>query len=595
MAQLDRFWRNYLRRYAGWYLLGVICLVATNALTVAIPGFVKEAIDALARGDGANEARDWAIAIVFAGLGIIVVRTLSRTLFFNPGRAVEFRVKNALFRHLLTLPRTFFDRLPAGEIISRGTNDTNAVRSLAGFATLQLFNVVLMLALTLGKMTTMDPVMTLYCALPLTGALVVLRFAVRAMFSWTREAQSEIARLSGRILETYQSIGMLRAYGAIEASHRRFDVANDRLLEIGLALTRIRAWLLPIISVVGSLTIVLVLFVGGRRVIAGDLSIGDIAAFSVYIGILVNGLISLGWMVNAMQRGWIALGRVDEVLDEPVVAHEGRLSLPPARGQGPEISVRNLSFGYDAEAPVLDDISFDVASGEVVGIFGLTGSGKSTLLSVLARVHEAPPGAVHMDGVDIAAAPVRAHWHRLAYVTQEPFLFSRSIRANITWALDTDEVDDSALQSVLNDACLTPDLAQFPEGISTVVGERGITLSGGQRQRVALARAFFRDYDLLLLDDVLSAVDHATEEQLVDAIYARTAFEGGGRRTAVIVSHRLSVLSKADRVLVLEDGKMVDIAPHAELITREDGAYRRAWQLQQAADRLAALEGGQGG
>ena len=254
MGQLARFWSDYLQRYAGWYLLGVICLVATNLLTVAIPGFVKEAIDGLTRGDDLTSTRAWAVAIVGAGIGIMIVRTLSRTLFFNPGRAVEFQVKNALFRRLLLLPRTFYERHLAGELISRGTNDTNAVRSLAGFATLQFFNVVLMLALTLIKMTALDATLTLYCALPLTVAVLILRVAVRAMFVWAQRAQEQVATLSARILESYHSMSMLRAYGAVSAAHARFDDANEELLTIGLALTRIRAWLLPVISVVGNLT-----------------------------------------------------------------------------------------------------------------------------------------------------------------------------------------------------------------------------------------------------------------------------------------------------------------------------------------------------
>ena len=594
MKHLAQFWRDYLQRYAGWYLLGIACLVATNALTVAIPGFVKEAIDALSEGQSPDDARGWAIAVVLAGLGIIVVRTLSRTLFFNPGRAVEFRLKNALFRHLLNLPRRFYDQLSAGEIISRGTNDTNAVRSLAGFATLQLFNVILMLALTLGKMSALDASLTLYCALPLALALLVLRMAVRAMFRWTKAAQVEIATLSSRILESYQSIGMLRAYGALEGAYARFDASNEELLHIGLALTRIRAWLLPVISVVGSLTVVLVLFIGGKRVIAGELSVGDIAAFSVYVGILVNGLIGLGWMVNAMQRGWIALGRVNAVMEAEGYEEASSQPIPASSSFGPSISVQGLNYGYEPEKLVLRDISFDIAPGEVVGVFGLTGAGKSTLLSLLARVREAPKGSIRFDGADIGELSVKAHWHRLAYVTQEPFLFSRSIRANITWAPDDEEVDEAALNAVIRDASLNADLSRFGEGLNTLVGERGITLSGGQRQRLALARAFYKDYQLLLLDDVLSAVDHQTEEELVDAIYRRTRLADGSKRTAIIVSHRLSVLARADKVLVLEDGQLTRVAPHAELI-QHPGAYQRAWRLQEAADRLAALEGGSHG
>jgi len=240
----------------------------------------------------------------------------------------------------------------------------------------------------------------------------------------------------------------------------------------------------------------------------------------------------------------------------------------------------------------------------VVAVFVIKGSGKSTLLSVLSRVREAPAASVFMDGVDVTTVPPRDHWRRLAYVTQEPFLFSRSVRANITWRRDDEAIDDASLGRVIADAALEPDLAVLPDGISAIIGERGITLSGGQRQRVALARAFYRDYDLLLLDDVLSAVDHATEERLIAAIYARASrrTEGGptpadpdGRQcTTLVVSHRLSVLARADRVLVLEDGRLVDSGPHAELITRDTGTYRRTWELQQAAVRLEELEEAEG-
>jgi ATP-binding cassette subfamily B protein len=283
---------------------------------------------------------------------------------------------------------------------------------------------------------------------------------------------------------------------------------------------------------------------------------------------------------------------VDDVMDVPVGRPAVTDTIPASGARGPSVEVRGLHFGYGDGPLVLDDIGFSVQSGEVVGVFGMTGAGKSTLLSVLSRVHDPPAGTVFMDGVDVTAVPIRDHWRRLAYVTQEPYLFSRSVRANITWRRDEETVDEEALATVLADAALEPDLGALPDGLATVVGERGVTLSGGQRQRVALARAFFRDHDLLLLDDVLSAVDHATEERLVDAIYARTTGANGQRRTAIVVSHRLSVLARADRVLVFRDGRIVDSGPHAELVERRGGIYRRAWEHQQAADRLAALEGG---
>ena len=589
VARLLRFWRDWLRRYALLYLLGVVCLIATNALTVAIPSFVQYAIDALAAGEGPDGATPWAFAILAAGVGIVIVRTLSRTLFFNPGRTVEFRIKNELFQRLLVLPSSFYDRMRPGEIISRGTNDTGSVRALAGFATLQLFNVVFMLVLTLGRMLVLDPFLTLVCALPLVGAALILRKAIAVMFTYIRSLQEQIATLSDRILETYNGVAVLQAYGAMSGAHARFDDANDRLLDLGVGLLKVRAWLLPVVSVVGSLCIVVLLLVGGRMVVAQELTIGALAAFSVYISILVTGLTSLGWMINSVQRGWISLDRVLTVIDAVDDRPAPTSPMPSPGAGGHALSVRGLTFTYPGDGePVLSDVSLDVAEGETVGIFGFTGSGKSTLLDVLGRVREPGAGTVFVDGVDVVDVPVQDYWRQVAFVTQEPFLFSKSIRDNIGWqGSAADGPEPARLERAVEDAALSPDLEVLPERLDTVVGERGITLSGGQRQRVALARAFYRDFDVLLLDDVLSAVDHATEGLLIDAIYRRSREADGGPRTTVVVSHRVSVLARADRVLVLDGGRLVDSGTHDALVSRE-GPYLQAWRLQQAAQALEA-------
>jgi ATP-binding cassette subfamily B multidrug efflux pump len=586
VQRLTRFWTLYLRRYAVWYVLGVAFLVATNALTVAIPGFVKHAIDSLAAGEGPRSAVRFAWAILGAGLGIIIVRTLSRTFFFNPGRTAEFRVKNALFDRVLALPRRFFEQMRPGEIISRGTNDSNSVRALAGFASLQLFNVILMLALTLGRMVALDLRLTLTCGIPLVAAALVLRLGVRAMFTLTIEGQQQVATLSDRILETYNGVSVVHAFGALPGVLERFDEANERMLAIGTGLAKVRAWLLPVVSVVGSLCVVLLLWVGGRQVVEGTLSLGDLAAFSVYINILVTGLTSLGWLVNAVQRGYISLGRVDDVLYADIARPDVTCALPPPPPAGHSFEVRGLSFRHpdapEASPPVLDDLSFRIAAGETLGVFGLTGTGKSTLLDLLARVREPAPGTVLLDGVDIREVAVGDYWRRVAYVTQDPYLFSETIRENITLGDGSADDTSRALEAAAA-AELTQDLAALPAGLETVVGERGVTLSGGQRQRVALARAFYRDFDVLLLDDVLSAVDHATEGRLIDAIYKRIDAERA--RTAVVVSHRVSVLARADRVIVLDGGRIVAEGTHEQLV-RRGGPYAHAWRLQRAAEAL---------
>ncbi|MGK0361055.1 MAG: ATP-binding cassette subfamily B multidrug efflux pump [Bradymonadia bacterium] len=577
MALLLRFWRDYPNRYRLFYGLGLLCLLATTGLTVAIPAFVQWAVDALNTGQSAT---GWAIAVLGAGIGIMIVRTLSRTLFFNPGRAVEFRMKSDMFDHLLKMPQRFFDEMKAGDIISRGTNDANSMRALIGFASLQLFNVIFVLVLTCGRMFSMDVMLTLYCIVPLAISALVLRFAVRKMFAVFAQHIRQVASLSARILETYSGVALLQAYNALPSAMTRFDKENIRLLELAEKLLRIRSWMLPVVSVTGNLCVVIVLFVGGGMVIEDQgFTIGQLAGYIVYVNILVGGIISFGWLIGSVQRGYLGLARMYEVLDAESGRPEPTATLPERPAGGHDIVVSDLSFTHpDADAPVLQNVDFSVAPGETLGIFGLTGSGKSTLLNLLARVYDPPPGSVTISGVDITTVPTQAYWRAVAYVPQEAFLFSKTVAENIALADRPEAVDPARLQQALADAALADDLTGFDKGLDTLVGERGVTVSGGQRQRTALARAFYRDFDVLLLDDVMSAVDHATEHALIKSLYRRTA-----GRTTLVVSHRISVLAKADRIIVLDEGRLVAEGQHVDLAAG-DGPYARAWALQKVVD-----------
>ncbi|MBU1430207.1 ABC transporter ATP-binding protein/permease [Myxococcota bacterium] len=601
MRRLLRFWREYARRYRRYYLLGVIALIATNVLTVAIPSFVQHAVDALAEG---SDAMGWVWALAITGLGVMGVRTLSRTLFFNPGRTVEFRVKVGMFEHLLELPKLFYDRLTVGDIISRGTNDANAMRALIGYGTLQLFNVALTLTLTLGRMIQLDWALTLICLPPLILAALIMRHAVLSMFGLFGQAQAQLSRLSARILESYHGVGVVQAYGAEAGVLARFDEENDQLYALSERLLWIRAWLLPVVGGVGQACVVLLLYFGGARVIAGELSVGLLTAFIVYIQILVPGLTSLGFLIGAAQRGYIGLGRIYEVLDAPLERPEAEAAAPQGGG-APRLEVEDLHFSYPAretgvksahptgspqrdtsdalpaqdrggEGFGLKGLRFK-AEGQVLGIFGLTGAGKSTLLDLLARVYDPPPNTVRLNGVDVRALPLNDYWRAVAYVPQSAFLFSQSARANI--ALGADEIDEARLAAAIEDAALE-DLEGLSEGLDTIIGERGVTLSGGQRQRAALARAYYRDFDLLLLDDVMSAVDTHTERRLIEALYRRAKGQ-----TVVLVSHRISALAEADHIIVLHEGAQIDEGSHAALISRE-GPYREAWRLQRLSQAL---------
>ncbi len=593
MNRLIRFWKDYASRYKYWYALGVVCLIATNLLTVAIPRFIQYAIDSIDKNDDISVAIRWGLIVSLSGLAVILVRTLSRTLFFNPGRTIEFRVKSDLFDHLLRLPRKFFDKNRPGDLISRGTNDANAMRALVGFGTLQLFNVSFILILTLGRMLQLNMYLTALCAGPLVIGAIVMRHAVIKLWTMQYEFITQLSVISDRILESYAGVGVIQSFGAQEAAQARFEVENRRLLDLAEQMLRIRSWILPIVSVASQVCVVIVLFAGGRMVMASaestdpayHLTIGELSAFIAYVAILATGLRSLGFLIGAVQRGYLSLGRIYEILDSSADRTPAISELPSPSAGGHGVEIRDLSFTYPgSEDPVLRGVNLNISPGQTLGIFGPTGSGKSTLLRLIARTYDPPEGTIMLSGVDARDIEIQEYWRSVAMVRQEPFLFSKTVRENIALSIAPEQVDEEKMQSALRDASLEMELGELSDGLETIVGERGVTLSGGQRQRVALSRSLYRDFDLLLLDDVMSAVDHATEEYLIEAIYRRMA-----GRSCVLVSHRISVLSHADHVVVLDDGRVIDSGTHEALLQRP-GPYRKAWRLQKVAEQIGLQE-----
>ncbi|MEE2787241.1 MAG: ABC transporter ATP-binding protein [Myxococcota bacterium] len=585
MNRFKRFWFEFARRYQRWYVLGIVCLIATNALTVTIPTFIQRAIDALDAGEGLTGAGQWALMIIVAGFGVMAVRTLSRTLFFNPGRTIEFRVKSKLFDHLLRQPRRFFSTFTPGDIISRGTNDTSAMRALVGFATLQLFNVAFTLTFSFGRMLQMEATLAVYCLIPLLIGVAIMRLAVALLYRYQAAILAQVALLSERILESYGGHAVLQAYGALPGAWARFDDANQHHLELGERIVLIRNWLMPIVSVLGQLAVVVVLWVGGQRVMNQTMTIGELSAFIAYVTILATGLRLAGFLIGSTQRGYIALGRLFEVLDVEPKRPLADADLDVDRLFEQDVSIRDLTFTYPgSEEPVLRDINLTISHGETIGLFGPTGSGKTTLLSCLARIYEPPAEQIFLGEVDVGRIPIDAFWTGVACVPQDSFLFTRTLRENIAIADFEADISATKVASAVTDAALAEDIKHLKSGLESLVGERGLTLSGGQRQRTALARTLYRDFNLLLLDDVMSAVDHATEKALIQSIYARAKGQ-----TTVLVSHRISVLAQADRIVVLENGRVSDMGHHAELI-RKDGAYAKAYRLQQAQDKARAEE-----
>jgi ATP-binding cassette subfamily B protein len=572
-SSILRLVRDYAWRYRWSYLAGIVFLAVTNYLSVSIPGEIGKAIDALR---ASSPLRGHVLAIAVMGVAVIGVRTLSRILIFNPGRDVEYRLRQDLFAKLLRLQPSFYARQKRGDIVSRAANDITWVRTLVGYGGLQIFNVTLAVVLTGWKMIGLSPRLTALALLPILVGMVALQWSIRRLFSLARRNQEQLGEISEHVLGSLQGVAAIQGFVADGAFVERFEERNRDWLRTGMRLAVIRATALPLLVLSGGIAMFVLVGVGGRMVLAGSLTVGQLAAFTALLAVLLPPLRSLGWMLSVIQRGRAALERIFELMDAPEERPEGPRGRIPAAGRGPVISIRDLGFAYPDEPQrwVLEGLSAEIPAGAVVGVFGRTGSGKSTLLRVLARLYNPPAGSVFVDGEDLTTLSLEAWRRRLAMVPQRPFLFSDTIAANI--ALD-EEPDPGLVRQAATMAALGPDLETLPEGLDTVVGERGIMLSGGQRQRVALARGLYRGGDLLILDDVLSAVDHETEAQLVQTV------AGLARRaeapTVFIASHRLSALRHCDLVLVLERGRIVDQGTHGEL-TGRPGPYRDAWIVQ---------------
>ena len=573
---LWRFATQYAWPHRWAFAAGAVCLLLTNWLTVTIPIVLGEGIDALTGGESVQEA---VLQIALMGLAVIVVRTLSRVLFFNPGRDMEYRLRRDIFAHLLRLQPSFYAGNRTGDIVSRASNDITWTRAMVGFGLMQVVNTTVAVSMTGWRMVGISLDLTLAALVPIILALGVVQMMLGKLFDLQKLSQEQLGEISDHVLGSFQGIATVQGFSAEAAFSKRLHDANLAWFGTTMRLAMIRSLAFPLLGLAGGSGIFMLLYFGGPQAVQGELSVGELAAFAALIAALLPPLRSLGWMLSVLQRGRAALTRIYEILDTEVERPEGTEPVVQPSGAGPSISIRDLSFSYPdrADEPALCGLSLDIEAGSVVGIVGKTGSGKTSLLRVLARLYDPPAGSITVDGTDITRLGREAWRRRVSMAPQRPFLFSDSIAENISLGTVP---EDGAVREAVERAAFGPDLKVLPEGLETVVGQRGIMLSGGQRQRVALARALIRGADLVLLDDVLSAVDHKTEQALVKGLRG----EGSGRAappTVVIVSNRVSAVRHADNIVVIEDGRVVDQGTHGDLRGRA-GFYQDICGVQDA-------------
>lgn len=567
--------REYFRRYRGAFFIGMVALVLTQAFALSVPQLLRIGTDALVAENGERVELAALALIAVATLGALT-RIISRILIFNAGRSVEFDVRNDCFAHLMRLSPAFYQRMPLAQVMSRMVNDLTQVRLVLGPGILNLTNTALVYVVVIPLLFLTDWELTLYALMPLPVLLMLGRIFAKRIYTLSRDQQQKLGALSEKVQENLSGVMTVRVYRREEAEKSIFARLNDIYLDVNIQLARLRGIMFPLMGMAGAIGSVVVLWVGGHRIANDRMTVGQFVQFSAYLAALTWPTIALGWMISLWQRGMAAMDRLNEVFLADPDLFDGDGTPPPFEGR---IVVENLSYAYpDANQPALEGITTRIEPGETIVIVGRTGSGKSTLLQALARLLVVERGHLFLDGADVVDLPLEHVRGAIAYAPQDAFLFSRTLFENV--AFGKPETGEVQVEGAVRTASLDTDVAAFPEGLDTVVGERGITLSGGQRQRTTLARAILLDAPILLLDDTLSAVDTETETKILSELTERRR-----GRTVVVATHRLAFAAQADRILVLENGRLVEQGTEAELLAL-GGIYEKMHRRQRIRDAL---------
>ena len=574
----------YLRKYRGSYFIGTICVFINNGVWILFPLVLRHAVDGLKTGVTREKLLVYSLQLLGVAAIKGVFQFLTRWIVIGISREIEFDLRNDLFRHLESLSYSYYQRTRTGDIMARATNDLNAVRMLLGPAIMYSANTIVFTAGALAFMLSISPKLTLYAFLPLPVVSITVQYFGKQIHQRFEKVQAMFSELSAKAQENFSGVRVIRAYAQEEAEITSFESANQEYISRSLKLVRLMGMLWPTLETMLGFAIVLVLWLGGREVLYGRMTVGGFVAFNTYMVQLTWPVIALGWVINIFQRGTASMGRINEILverpeieDSPGVTVAGQTARPTLRG---EIEFRGLNFAYNG-VPVLHDINLRIPEGSSLAIVGPTGSGKTTLVSLIPRIYDAAPGSVWIDGKpvrDFALEPLR---RQIGFVPQETFLFSETVRENI--AFGKEDASDEQVRAAADAANIAQDIEEFPDKYQTLVGERGITLSGGQKQRTAIARALIRNPRILILDDALSSVDTHTEDKILN--HLREVMQG---RTTIFISHRVSTVRNADMIAVLHAGRIVELGTHDQLLAR-NGYYSDLYNKQLLEEELAEV------
>ena len=577
MSSTIRSVRVYMQRHAGKLLAGVVLIIIANIFALVPPLILQRAIDSLTNINASSLLARYALLIIGVAIVAGIFQFFSRYVVNSVSRYVEYEMRTELFKHFQELDLEYFQQRKLGDLVARATNDLSQVRQMLGPGVSNLFNATIAFSLTAIAMLQVDVRLTLYSLIvmpAITAFFILISGTIRRQY---REVQDQFGEVSARAQENFSGIRVVKAYAQEEAELAAFNRVNQEYVERSIRYTRLNALLYPSMYFISGLAVAILLWRGGLDVIAGRITIGHLVQFTAYLGALTWPMISLGWTVNLFQQGSASLSRIQEVQQTPPAIRNARTVDQSFMPQSGRVELRHVSFAY-GDREVLHDINLVVPAGTSLGIVGPTGSGKSSLMNLIARVYDVTGGAVLVDGRDVRDISLPNLRKIIGYVPQESFLFSLSLRENVGFGVET--LSDDQLEHALHVSQLAKDVTDFPRGVDTMVGERGVTLSGGQKQRTSIARAVARNPLILMLDEAFSSVDTNTEAAIMRelALVMRD-------RTSIVVAHRVSTVQHLDQIVVIRDGRITEQGTHMELLAL-NGTYTTLYRQQLIGEEM---------
>lgn len=573
--------KNFFFQNKWTYLIGLIWLLSVDLLQLVSPKILELVTDAFQ--DKTIQSFDlirYASIIVLTGIGIGVGRYFWRTYIIGNSRKLEYHLRKKLFKHLSTLSSNYFNHHKVGDLMSHATNDINSIRMALGFGVILLIDSLFIIALSLFMMIrTTNLKLTLIAVLNLPIIILLTRKFGAIIYNRSKKVQMALSDLTETTQESFSGIRVIKSFVQEDLIEDEFYKVNDENFKKNLDLVKVSGSFRPLLQFIFSISLLITIFYGGREVILGNISLGAFIAFNSYLALLNGPTRTLGQVINVLQRGAASMDRLNAIFDEePEIKEiEDPIDITEFKGN---IEFRNVSFKYpSSKYKTLDNINFKINSGETLAIIGKAGSGKTSIINLLLRLYEINDGEIFIDNINIKDLSFKSLRENIGYVPQDNFLFSETIEENITFAFD-EKLDIERVHQAAKNAEVYDNIVEFPMGFDTVMGERGVTLSGGQKQRTSIARALIKEPSILILDDSLSAVDTATEENILDNLSKMD-----NRETKIIVSHRISTIQDADEIIVLEDGVIEERGTHEELLNL-NGQYKDLYEKQLLEEKV---------